>query len=362
MSGEANPTTEAATTPTEAKASISRIEELEGPGELSEPAFAALFGVNSDDNENGDWSKAVSIPINSPNVVLGRDHNKITEKNFVSLGKNTSLSRYHVRIFCRDIRGGRLDIDGNTGKWKYNDEDASSSRSATKVPVGADDQEEYFQGGACGSFAIEVVGKNPITVNRRPLHRGQVALLKHRTPLQIAVWSLYFLLPDPCSEDAGQQKDNTINAPNPALESFKKKRKMGEVNTTSGAEIKRKKLLSTASVGSNFGHVSTASGVRLAYSVELESMSLDELLDRMTEAIFNNQWSRKEQMIGTTICLRAVQQAAASPEIQEIARREGGVNRMDVIKWIENNPKYHKWRKQMLSKMVGACSGIIYEY
>ena len=47
-------------------------------------------------------------------------------------------------------------------------------------------------------------------------------------------------------------------------------------------------------------------------------------------------------MMGTTIALHATKLAAQSPEIQDIFLKEGGVSRMDVIKWIEQHPVFGK--------------------
>jgi hypothetical protein len=84
---------------------------------------------------------------------------------------------------------------------------------------------------------------------------------------------------------------------------------------------------------------------------ELDQLSTDILLEMMDKAFESGLWERKDQLIGSTIALRAVVSAAEAPEIQEPAIKKPGVSRTDIMEWIEKSEKYSSWSKQMLAKM-----------
>jgi len=79
--------------------------------------------------------------------------------------------------------------------------------------------------------------------------------------------------------------------------------------------------------------------------------SLDLLFQKMNESIASNTWDRKDQMIGSAIAVRAVKDAAQSKFIRELAAKECGISRADVIEWIQKSKKYSKWATQMQSAM-----------
>merc|ERR1719410_3144495 len=66
----------------------------------------------------------------------------------------------------------------------------------------------------------------------------------------------------------------------------------------------------------------------------------------------SNQWDRKQQMIGSAIAVKAVEDAARSQSLQKLAAADGNrVCRADVMNWISTSEKYSAWMQQMLSKM-----------
>ena len=83
---------------------------------------------------------------------------------------------------------------------------------------------------------------------------------------------------------------------------------------------------------------------------ELDALPVDTLLERMDEAVNSERWERKHQLLGSTISLHAVNDATRAPEIRELAK-DGGVPRVDIMRWIRESPKYGPWVEQMNSKM-----------
>ena len=327
-----------------------------GPGKLDEPVYAVLCGVHLEEDDKNKLMTADKdsenilatskiFKVTNPSTTIGRLHGKAcTNGDFIGLGKQKNLSRNHCRIYFRDKVGGTIDkSDSSETGWTYNEK----SVAGTKV-INAGDIDSFFyddDGNYQGCFAIEVVGKNKIMVDHREVANSEAALLKHGSAIQIGMWYLYFLLPnagDSVSVDnENDEKDAIfIDVPNPecTIDATTNSRKRKCPATISSSQKQMKGASTNSSVAGNMSVVSSSS--RQALSIQLESLELKDLLDKFSESYKDNQWTRKEQMIGTTIALHAARMAAQSPEVMEIVEKEGGVNRMDVIKWIEQHPTF----------------------
>jgi hypothetical protein len=81
-----------------------------------------------------------------------------------------------------------------------------------------------------------------------------------------------------------------------------------------------------------------------------DSLPVETLLQQMNEAIDNSLWERRHQLIGASIALHAIKEAAKDPTIQTVALN-GGVSRSEIMAWVEQSPKYSNWVSQMLLKM-----------
>ena len=92
----------------------------------------------------------------------------------------------------------------------------------------------------------------------------------------------------------------------------------------------------------------------------LEKSSISQLLKWFFEAIANNQWERRHQMIGGAITLHACMDAARSKQIQKIAKAENGVSRSEVMDWIKDSKRYAEWVKQVNKKMEIKVSVCVY--
>lgn len=178
-----------------------------------------------------------------------------------------------------------------------------------------------------GFFVVKCLGKNKILVDGQRVEQDQVALLQHASRFQMNSLCLYFLLPT-------NSKDKTMEIPAPL--GTKRKAPSSSTNKT---EVKKKKKPSTAATKA------------ASFAAELEALSVETLLSRMTEAVESDQWDRKHQLIGSAISLHAVRDAARSKSIRELDQQGKGVARSDIMAWIKENPKYTEWVSQMLGKM-----------
>ena len=293
-------------------------------------------------------------------MALGRTHNT-SDPSFIALGRHKSLSRSHFTIFYRDANGGRLGQYGEDDELLYQPnqkvKQVSDDENSNKESDADDTDNIILPNGfevdddgklpANSFFAVKCLSKNKIFIGGRKVEQGQVALLKNKTTMQIATHSLYFLLPVGTTA-AGSHSASTMEIPNPAFEAYQKKR---AIMNPSEKEKSHKRQRLDPSTTSSTGGGSTATHHARALSNDLEALPREVLMSRMTEAIENNQWDRKNQMLGSAISLHAVRDAAKSSELGKIALRDGGVCRGDVMKWIVNSPIYSKWVSQMLTKM-----------
>lgn len=339
-------------------------------GNIETPAFALLVGRVEDPNDSSNKDK-ISVPLTRLPATIGRTH-KNSDGNFFGLGMHKTLSRAHCAIYYRDAGGGRLgqykadsdelvyrprekakDADSEKKKEKGGKEEKDNKvlrpiRCSASIEMNDDGNHDHSDDierlPASGFFVIECLGKNKIIVGGRKVDQGQVALLESGTPIKLGSYSLYFLLPNELSGEKG----TTVRVPNPAYEAYQRKRARAVLEGGGGGGAppsKRKKGEASA----------FASAPRLAIgggpTSELEALPVTILLTRMSDAMHSGQWERKHQMIGSAISLHAVRDAARSAEMRKIAKKEGGVARGEVMRWIESSPVYLGWVSQMLGKM-----------
>jgi hypothetical protein len=287
-------------------------------GPIDTQAFALLDGIFEDPETKS--HTRVTIPITRVPATLGRSHDT-NDPHFFGLGKKKALSRQQCVIYYRDTQGGRVGQVGDSEEMVYKKKDKDQEDQLIQ-------DEEMPEN---GFFVIECLGKNRILVNKERVDQGKSARLESGTPIRISSYMLYFLLPT----DA-PPKEHFIPDPTPTSKKRKKaapSEKAESIVIAPAPATKRSKT----SMGAQF-------------QSELDGMSVNTLLKKMTEAIENNEWERRHQLIGSTISWHAVRDAARDPEIQALALA-GGVSRSGVMTWIEDSPKYSTWVKQMLTKM-----------
>jgi hypothetical protein len=169
-------------------------------------------------------------------------------------------------------------------------------------------------------YAIECLGKNRIFVDGQRLDQGDVALLESGSSIKMNSYSLLFLLP----EDATQ-----------------------EVMTVPLPGQKAKNPPGASAGGGNAGGSKAGS----VLAEHLDKASTQQLLQWFFDAIENNQWERRHQMIGGAITLHACLDAARSKKIQRLAKAENGVSRSEVMDWIKDSKRYSEWVKHVMNKM-----------
>lgn len=168
-----------------------------------------------------------------------------------------------------------------------------------------------------GFFVIECLGKNRIFVDGERVEQGEVAMLTSGSSIKVNSYSLLFLLP----EDA-------TSTP---------------MKISISASTKKRKRPSPSAASSN------KTGTALVES--LEQTPIATLLEWFFEAIKNNQWERRHQMIGGAITFHACKDAARSKKIKRIADNNKGVSRSEIMDWIKNSKRYGEWVTNVLKKM-----------
>jgi hypothetical protein len=263
-------------------------------------------------------------------AILGRTH-KGHDSNFVGLGASKALSRNHCIIYYRDIHGGRINQkDGcedfiytakkkkmkapshttNTGTREEDNEEEVEAKDIIlptnyghSAPPSISETSTKDFGGlpSHGFFVVKCLGKNKIIVGGKTVSKGQVAILTDRITLQLASYKLYFLLP--LRDEKIMQHPSILEIPNPDYESY--------IPAVVKTKTTRKRSLEP--------HSSSTTA-----AVDDDGLSVEELMQRMSDAIKANLWDRRQQMLGTSIAHHAVLDAAKSVECQKIAKKMNG--------------------------------------
>lgn len=288
-------------------------------GRSKEPCYCLLDGFLEDPEDAGAEKSRITIPITKLPATIGRSHDKDSDDpHFFGLGSKKALSRKHCRISYRDALGGKVEWDTKTKGLSYKEPSGDGKEGHAVLNV-----EDTNKLPSRGFFVIECLGKNRILVNQERVEQGNAAVVASGSSLRVSSYTLYFLLPT----DADPAQHVIALAPD-AITSSKKRKVASDAAASAAASSKRSK----------------------AQQDEMDSLPVENLLEKMAEAIENNQWERRHQLIGATIALHAVRESAMDPKIQSKAL-DGGVSRSDVMVWIEESPKFSKWVQQMLTKM-----------
>jgi hypothetical protein len=227
-------------------------------------------------------------------------------------------------IYYRDMHGGRLNQPAREDGFAYQPPPKAKLKPVIRKDVGEALPPEGF-------FAIECIGKNRIFVDGLRVEHGDVAMIKSGSTIKMNSYQLIFLLP----EDAPRE---TMSVPLfiPGL-----------------PPVKRKKPAASAPSAGGGGATSVITGPKRISSVTNahEEASVKKLLNEFFEAIENNQWDRKHQMISGAITLHACKDAARSPAVQAIDKKNSGVSRSEIMDWIKKSKRYSKWVHNNLNKV-----------
>jgi hypothetical protein len=264
-------------------------------------------------------------------AILGRTH-KGHDLNFVGLGASKALSRNHCIIYYRDVHGGRIHQRDGADDFFYSPKQKrlkAPTTTATNLGTKEEDDDEEVEAKDIilptnysdiapssieeaskkddsglpphGFFVVKCLGKNKIIVGGKTVSKGQVAILTDKITLQLASYKLYFLLP--LHSDENDQNPSILEIPNPEYEAY--------ISATLKSKTVRKRSIEPYSGTSAAAH-------------DEDELSVEELMQKMSDAIKANQWDRRQQMLGTTIAHHAVLDAAKSTECQKIAKKMNG--------------------------------------
>ncbi len=302
-------------------------------GKRPQQSFALLDGFDVNKKEPRTTIDITTIP-----AVLGRyNEGDVDNPNFFGLGTKKAFSRRHVSIYYRDKEGGRVEWDEKTQSTVYKDaKTVEREEGPQSMPKG----NGKFGNSALpanGFFVIESLGKNRIVVDKKALYQGESMVLHSGSNISISTYFYVFLLPTDAEPtihtiDMGEKKKA------PAKKTASSKKRSASASSSSSAPSKKPKKAGTSS-----GPTTTL--------VSVENLPVEDLLEKMDEAVFKGLWDRRCQVIGATICYHAVRAAGMSPEIQQKVHEDGGVSRSDVMDWIKKSDKFGGWVQQMLTNM-----------
>uniref|UniRef100_A0A7S0XPU1 FHA domain-containing protein n=1 Tax=Pseudo-nitzschia delicatissima TaxID=44447 RepID=A0A7S0XPU1_9STRA len=312
---------------TPAAASPVAIDDMAFGGKRPQESFALLDGFNMNSKER------MTIDITRFPAVLGRS-NESDKKNpfFFSLGSKKVFSRRHMSIYYRDKEGGRVVWDEDKQTTIYKDAKTVIKEEGPQSLPKANNKNGLP---SKGFFVIESLGKNRILVDKRALYQGESMVLHSGSVMRISNYFYVFLLPT----DA-EPKPHTIEGEGETKKKKTTKTKKRPAPTTSSSSAAATKKTKTSKTN-------TAT----ATLAELETLPVEELLEKMDEAVSKGLWDRKNQFIGATICYHAVRSAGKSSEIQQKVIDDGGVSRSDIMDWIHHSDKFGGWVQQMLTNM-----------
>jgi hypothetical protein len=83
-------------------------------------------------------------------------------------------------------------------------------------------------------------------------------------------------------------------------------------------------------------------------NTDFSDRPLSELLSEFFEAVDNNALERKHSFISTAILSHAINDACADPKLIDKCKNEGGLQRAEVIEWIENHEVYGRYTRGLL--------------
>lgn len=288
-------------------------------GSIETPCFALLDGQSQDPN-NETYSK-LTIPLTRLPAIFGRSHDT-QDPHFFGLGHKKALSRKQCMIYYRDRDGGRVDWNKQTGGLAFKPQ-LGTDKTNLKTP-----KNEQPEG---GFFVIESLGKNRIYVNKERVEQGESVVLSSGSAVRISTNLFYFLLPKDAipTEIPIERKRKTPT----------KKRKPSITPKKAPPVKKTKETKSAVGKGS---HVAN-------FQKELDAMTVDELLQRISTGIANGIWDHNLRMTGSALTVHALRDAAMDPSIQKMYAENGPIPRSEVLNKIPE--KYSQFIKHMQSKL-----------
>mmetsp|Transcript_8329 Transcript_8329/g.16945 ORF Transcript_8329/g.16945 Transcript_8329/m.16945 type:complete len:1022 (-) Transcript_8329:990-4055(-) len=311
-------------------------------GQIDEPAYALLTGRCYDPKT--DAACVVSVPLTRIPATLGRAHDTHSA-SFFGLGTNKSLSRSHAVVYYRDSAGA------GTIQLGFDSETPGTITKRCKKPKKSDGKHRNHSAEqiirpkgivslpASGCFVVECLGKNGMVVGGEQIKQGQAAMLQHGTTIQMATYSLYFLLP----QDA---KLLDVKILNPAYADHqrsakKMRRELEEIDVgTASSCSDDESTLANKPMQERGGF----SNIQKAKIEQLEALPYRIALQRFNEAVNDpDEWEREYRLLNAAIIVHAVRAAARSKTLRRVQLESDGVQRSDVVKWVKKSSIFRPW-------------------
>lgn len=265
-------------------------------GTIDTPCFALLDGVSEDPATKK--NTRMTIPVTRLPAIFGRSHDT-DDPHFFGLGTKKALSRKQCMIYYRDAMGNRVDWDREDNELKYQQPSSATTKTnKTNLKTPNDQLPEH------GFFVIECLGKNRICVDKQKIEQGESVMLESGSAVRISSNMFYFLLP----LDAVPKPIPVEHKSPPKKKKTAKKRK--SLSSSSPAEKASPTKKTKVNRPANSVRGGGGGGASQSYQAELDSLSTEELFERMSSAIARGEWERKHQMIGTVLSYHAVRDAA----------------------------------------------------
>lgn len=90
---------------------------------------------------------------------------------------------------------------------------------------------------------------------------------------------------------------------------------------------------------------------KIETSSDFSDRPLSDLLREFFDAVDNNSFERKHSFISTAILSHAINDACSDPKLIDKCKNEGGLQRAEVIEWIENHEVYGRYVQGLLKHL-----------
>ena len=324
-------------------------------GRIDEPAYALLTGRYYDPKT--DAASIVSVPLTRIPATLGRTHDTHSA-SFFGLGTSKSLSRSHAVVYYRDSAGAgtiRLGFEDETPgamAKKCQRQKKSDGKHRNHSAHQIIRPKDIASLPASGCFVIECLGKNGMVVGGKQINQGQAAMLQHGTTIQMATYSLYFLLP----QDA---KLVDVKILNPAhvdhqRSAKKMRRELEEIDAGTSSSCSASDDESTLA-NKPMQERGGFSDIQKAKLEQLEALPYRIVLQRFTEAVNDpDEWERQYRLLNAALIVHAVRTAARSKTLRRIQLESDSIQRSDVVKWVKKSGVFRPWVEKAMEGITPA--------
>lgn len=296
-------------------------------GVIETPAAFVLLTGRYEDMKTSSVSE-INIPVTTLPAILGRTHPS-SDSNTYDLGNCKQLSRKHAVIYYCDKHGNKVEslssspMTSRSNEFRIdNDLICKPSMSDSELNLIRNEGVEIPPNGC---YVIECLSKNKIHVNGKRVEQGQRALLTQGSKIKILTYTIYFLLPLTEETPKVFSLPHSVQTPSVGDNNDDESIMSGSVSVEPSSK-KRKKEANT----------------------DFSDRPLSELLSEFFEAVDNNALERKHSFISTAILSHAINDACADPKLIDKCKNEGGLQRAEVIEWIENHEVYGRYTRGLL--------------